>query len=82
MLALGQVYSLKVFLAQKHPASNTVRLNVQNRLSKKPGQNRCLNNISRTDMERYPSLNRSLSIFPFTPNLLVYLFGGRNNRYK
>ncbi|EOR96400.1 TonB-dependent receptor [Arcticibacter svalbardensis MN12-7] len=83
-LPLGQVYSLKVFLESEDVNLNTVEIK-----SARAGSARNLSktgaskNISRTDLERYPSLNRSLSDFTrFTPQSSGLSFGGRNNRYN
>jgi outer membrane receptor for ferrienterochelin and colicin len=83
-LPLGQVYAVKVFMGSEDTNLNTVevksnRSNSSRNLSKTGASK----NISRTDLERYPSLNRSLSDFTrFTPQSSGLSFGGRNNRYN
>ncbi|RAJ31813.1 TonB-dependent receptor [Pedobacter cryoconitis] len=84
LLALGQVYSLKVFLASENTDLNTVEIKTSRTgSSRNLAKTGASNNISRTDMERFPSLNRSLADFTrFTPQSSGLSFGGRNNRYN
>lgn len=83
-LALGQVYALKVYLSSVTQDLNTVEVKAT-----KAGSSRNLaktgasTNISRKEIDRYPSLNRSLSDYTrFTPQSSGLSFGGRNNRYN
>lgn len=83
-LPLGQVYTMKVFLDAENQQLNTVEVRTA-----KAGSSRNLaktgasKNISRADIDRYPSLNRSLSDYTrFTPQSSGLSFGGRNNRYN
>lgn len=83
-LPLGQVYTMKVFLDTEDQQLNAVEVK-----GAKAGSSRNISktgastNISRADIDRYPSLNRSLSDYTrFTPQSSGLSFGGRNNRYN
>lgn len=83
-LPLGQVYSMKVYMDSEDQQLNAVEVK-----GAKAGSSRNLSktgaskNISRADIDRYPSINRSLSDYTrFTPQSSGLSFGGRNNRFN
>jgi len=83
-LPLGQVYTMKVFMDSEDQQLNAVEVK-----GARAGSSRNLSktgaskNISRADIDRYPSLNRSLSDYTrFTPQSSGLSFGGRNNRFN
>lgn len=83
-LSLGQLYTLKVYLSGDNQELSGIEVTAT-----KSGSSRNLaktgasTNISRKEIDRYPSLNRSLSDYTrFTPQSSGLSFGGRNNRYN
>jgi len=83
-LPLGQVYTMKVFMDSENQELNAVEVK-----GARAGSSRNLSktgaskNISRADIDRYPSINRSLSDYTrFTPQSSGLSFGGRNNRFN
>ncbi|WP_442590470.1 TonB-dependent receptor [Pedobacter sp. AW31-3R] len=83
-LPLGQVYTMKVYMDSEDQQLNAVEVK-----GAKTGSSRNLlktgasKNISRADIDRYPSINRSLADYTrFTPQSSGLSFGGRNNRFN
>ena len=83
-LPLGQVYTMRVFLDSENQQLNTVEVRtVKAGSSRNLAKTGASKNISRADIDRYPSLNRSLSDYTrFTPQSSGLSFGGRNNRFN
>ena len=83
-LPLGQVYTMKVFLDGEDQQLSIVEVHTaKNGSTKNLSKTGASTNISRRDIDRYPSLNRSLSDYTrFTPQSSGLSFGGRNNRYN
>lgn len=83
-LSLGQVYAVKVYLSSENQELSGVEVKaVKSGSSRNLAKTGASTNISRTDIDRYPSLNRSLADYTrFTPQSSGLSFGGRNNRYN
>ena len=83
-LSLGQVYTLKVYMSSENQELQAVEVKAQRAgSSRNLAKTGASTNISRTDIDRYPSLNRSLADYTrFTPQSSGLSFGGRNNRYN
>lgn len=83
-LPLGQVYTMKVYMDSENQQLNAVEVKgARSASSRNLSKTGASKNISRTDIDRYPSLNRSLSDYTrFTPQSSGLSFGGRNNRFN
>ena len=83
-LPLGQVYTMKVYMDSENQQLNAVEVKgAKSGFSRNLSKTGASKNISRADIDRYPSLNRSLSDYTrFTPQSSGLSFGGRNNRFN
>ncbi|MCW3463947.1 TonB-dependent receptor [Chitinophaga nivalis] len=83
-LALGQAYNVKVYMSEEKGQLQQVEVKGNRHSSphdaSKTGAGQ---NISRSQLDRMPTLNRSLSDFTrLVPQSSGLSFGGRNNRYN